>query len=130
MNLKQLQQSASQVETLINSGMTIDMSKIENVLSNTKLNRRERRRNKFGPTYTFRGLPCNIQPDDKLWCVCGGMKGGGGGVLEWCYDEEDAKDILKEMRKYSYFIGLHACAFFDKFKELKDSSLVKEGEQS
>lgn len=49
--------------------------------------------------YKFRGLPCSIQPDEKLWCVTGYVKhGGGSGVLEWCYDEEDAKQVMAKMK--------------------------------
>lgn len=42
----------------------------------------------------IRGLPCNIVSENKLWCICGQLNtptGTGGGVLEWCYDEQDAK---------------------------------------
>lgn len=123
MNLNQIQQTAA----FLNSGFTIDMTMVEKFRESLPTNRRERRAAQFGPVYKFRGLPCNIQPDENLWCVCGGMKGGGGGVLEWCYDEQDANDILKEMQKYSYFVGLHASAFFDKYNELKSGSRV-EGE--
>ena len=41
--------------------------------------------------YKFRNCPCNIVDNDKLWCVSGLCAGFGSGVLEWCYDEDDAK---------------------------------------
>jgi hypothetical protein len=66
--------------------------------------------------YKFRGLPCNIRPDDQLWCVVGRHetpKGSGGGVLEWCYDEDDAYRVMTEMSKYPSFSGLKA----KKYKE-------------
>lgn len=109
MNLNQLQQHAA----LLSSGFTIDMSKIESAIAMTNMSRRERRRAQFGSVYKFRGLPCSIQPDDKLWCICGGEKNGSGGVLEWCYDEQDAETILKEMQKYPYFSNLHASSYLD-----------------
>jgi hypothetical protein len=77
-----------------------------------KLNRRQRRDQNFGPRYRFRGLPCSIQPDDKLWCVSG-HHGSGGGVLEWCYDEEDAKSMLKYMRGFPEFKNLSAAPFLE-----------------
>lgn len=49
--------------------------------------------------YRYRGRPCSILPDDKLWCVSGrDLINGGGGVLEWCYDGEDAKHQMMVMR--------------------------------
>lgn len=53
--------------------------------------------------YVYRNYPCNIVPDDQLWCVCGGLvdsagKAMGGGVLEWCTNEEDANNILNKMK--------------------------------
>lgn len=50
--------------------------------------------------YHYRGLPCTIQPDEKLWCVSGhDTKDGGSGVLEWCHDEYDAIRIYREMKR-------------------------------
>lgn len=57
--------------------------------------------------YQPRNLPCNIVPDDQLWCVCGGFtdeNGPGGGVLEWCYNESDAlvrKSFMARDPRYS-----------------------------
>lgn len=51
-------------------------------------------------TYKYRGLPCSIQPDGKLWCVSGADRvGNGAGILEWCYDKKDAKRLMKAMQK-------------------------------
>lgn len=59
--------------------------------------------------YAYRNLPCSVVDDDKLWCVSGGLKdGSGGGVLEWCVDEEDAQDRLALMEASGDFIRLHA----------------------
>jgi hypothetical protein len=39
----------------------------------------------------IRNLPCDIAPENELWCVSGSRKdGNGAGVIEWCFDEEDA----------------------------------------
>lgn len=50
--------------------------------------------------YAYRGLPCSIVPDEELWCVAGVDKRGGSGVLEWCYNEADAKYVLEQMQRY------------------------------
>lgn len=42
------------------------------------------------PTYEYRGLSCIRRP----WAVSGTDLQGGGGVLEWCYDEADANERL------------------------------------
>lgn len=52
----------------------------------------------FAPTPTWaRGLikrnpspACNIRPDSVLWCVSGRNPEGGGGILRWCFDRDDA----------------------------------------
>lgn len=55
------------------------------------------------PTYTYRGKPCSITCDDELWMVSGqDALEGGGGVLEWCYDEDDAKEILAAMMQHPH----------------------------
>jgi hypothetical protein len=59
--------------------------------------------------YTYRGLPCNIAPDEELWMVGGHDKRGGSGVLEWCYDEADARERLLMMQRYpERFINVKA----------------------
>jgi hypothetical protein len=60
--------------------------------------------------YTYRGLPCTIAPDDKLWYVGGqDLQDGGGGLLEWCYDEADAQQVLQDMQRFpSRFANLTA----------------------
>lgn len=52
------------------------------------------------PEYVYRGLPCSIAPDETLWCVSGSDIRGGSGVLEWCYDEQDAKAVLADMSRF------------------------------
>ena len=47
--------------------------------------------------YTLRNLPCDITSDESLWAVSGSGPVSGG-VLEWCYDEEDAKTRLSMMQ--------------------------------
>jgi hypothetical protein len=49
--------------------------------------------------YVFRNHPCSIVPAEKLWCVQGGFRGFGSGVLEWCWDQKDAEAILAKMKK-------------------------------
>jgi len=56
--------------------------------------------------YIFRNLPCNILPEDELWCVTGFFSNGGG-VLEWCYNENDANERFQLM------------SFDKRFSELK-----------
>ena len=58
--------------------------------------------------YRFRNLPANIAPDDKLWCVSGydNAEGFGGGILEWCYNKEDARNVLAQMVSYPQFSKL------------------------
>lgn len=62
--------------------------------------------------YEYRSLPCNIRPDEKLWCVSGRDSRGGAGILEWCYDASDAlnrfgmmhadKDRFSDLRYHKY----------------------------
>jgi len=64
--------------------------------------------------YKFRGLPCNITTDDKLWCIVGRFvneRGCGGGALEWCYDEQDASAVLAQMVQDSQFRNLQAITY-------------------
>jgi hypothetical protein len=64
------------------------------------------------PEYRYRGLPCSIAPDEKLWYVGGQDKQGGSGVLEWCYDKSDAQHMLTAMQHHSArFVGLTAAKF-------------------
>ena len=59
--------------------------------------------------YKLRNLPCTIQPDAKLWTVCGKQKienGIASGVLEWCYDMEDATYIKSKMDQDPNFYDL------------------------
>jgi hypothetical protein len=62
-------------------------------------------------SYKLRNLPCNIVDDDHLWAVSGGFDDGrerSGGVLEWCYDEEDANNILSMMQLDPRYSDLRA----------------------
>lgn len=72
--------------------------------------------------YKYRNYPCSIVSDDKLWYVEGIDACGGSGVLEWCYDEEDAKVILAKMKQYPQFSQLAACPFSS---EIRMNHLVK-----
>ena len=49
----------------------------------------------------IRSLPCNIVPEDELWALCGEKHDAdgsvGGGVLEWCYNEEDARNEMARL---------------------------------
>lgn len=46
----------------------------------------------------------------ERWCVCGGDRGEdgnvSGGVLEWCYGENDANMMIEDMKKYQQFSEL------------------------
>jgi len=69
--------------------------------------------------YQYRGLPCSIAPDDQLWYVAGhDLLCGGGGILEWCYDETDAQQVLKDMQRFP-----------DRFANLNAESYAKEMER-
>ncbi len=64
--------------------------------------------------YKYRNLPASIQTDDKLWCVVGRFvseRGDGGGVLEWCYDEQDASAVLDQMTQDGQFRNLQATTY-------------------
>lgn len=60
--------------------------------------------------YKFRNLPCSITPTrgSNLWYVSGTSTHHGSGVLEWCYDEEDAKERLSLMSQDHRFSRLAA----------------------
>jgi hypothetical protein len=50
---------------------------------------------------------CAIAPDNELWTVSGVMVNGmGGGILAWCYDEDDAKHAKDEIAKDGRFKNL------------------------
>lgn len=55
--------------------------------------------------YQYRNLPCNIRSDAAVWCVVGKDAKGGSGVLEWCFDKEDAEErrnlMLSEEGRFS-----------------------------
>jgi hypothetical protein len=52
--------------------------------------------------YSFRNLACWHEGVEIEWSICGQLltiDGYGGGVLEWCHCEEDAKWLLSRMLK-------------------------------
>lgn len=57
--------------------------------------------NKKERSYNYRNLPCTCAPEDKVWCVSG-FTHDGSGVLEWCYDEHDAKFVLSIMKEFPH----------------------------
>ena len=62
--------------------------------------------------YKYRGFPSNVVPMESLWSVNGKLiengKLVGGGILEWCVSEEDARVILEKMEKFQdQFEDLH-----------------------
>ena len=69
-----------------------------------RVQRRHRQRD-GAMKYKYRGLPCNVRPDADMWYVAG-MDGNGGGILEWCTDEEDAKERLRIMKAFPQFKNL------------------------
>ena len=84
------------------------------------------------PVYRYRGLPCSIAEDERLWCINGGDRlNGGGGVLEWCYDADDAKCRLERMREHPYqFRDLSATSYLETFKAGGMHPLIREAFQA
>ncbi len=75
------------------------------------------------PEYIYRNLPCSIVTDDKLWCVSGSDVRGGSGVLEWCYDEDDARYILESMQRFpERFTGIKV----EKWSDVVAADLLEE----
>ena len=65
--------------------------------------------------YQMRNLPCRDALGKEMpWAVCGNMsetwedgtKVNGGGVLEWCWDKEDAQHRMKMMATDPRFSNL------------------------
>ncbi len=52
--------------------------------------------------YKYRNKPCTI----GKWFVQGKDNLGGSGILEWCYDKEDAECRLSLMLIYPQFENL------------------------
>lgn len=52
--------------------------------------------------YKYRSLPCTAGD----WSVCGNDTLSGVGVLEWCFDQEDARERLRIMKAYPQFQDL------------------------
>jgi len=60
--------------------------------------------------YTPRNLGCDILPDGELWCVTGvsdTLRRRSMGVLEWCFDEEDAYTLMQMMMRDPDYSELH-----------------------
>lgn len=69
--------------------------------------------------YRMRNLPCRDASGYEMpWAVCGNMYDKysdgttvhGAGVLEWCWDREDALDLIQMMRMDDRFSNLTARA--------------------
>lgn len=63
---------------------------------------------KVGSKYCYRGLPCS----EAKWSVCGIHNKSDGraiGILEWCYDEQDANEIKAKMEMDPAFESLEVC---------------------
>ena len=60
----------------------------------------------------YMSRPCNIVDDEKLWYIYGSSVNHGSGVLAWCYDEEDSKQVLSEFKEHEEFSNLG----FEKFR--------------
>lgn len=65
--------------------------------------------------YKMRNLPCRDALGNEMpWAVCGNMREqfpdgtvvDGGGVLEWCWDREDASQRLEMMSADTRFSNL------------------------
>ena len=57
--------------------------------------------------YRFRNLPCvNSAGVTAPYCISGCEVGLSYGVLEWCKDFRDAKEVLSEMLKDNRFVLL------------------------
>ena len=62
--------------------------------------------------YKYRGYPCSIQSEDKLWCVVGeDIISNSAGVLEWCYDQKDAEQVKAIMAATNNFRQLEAIPY-------------------
>lgn len=59
------------------------------------------------PLYKIVRRPCNITTDDKLWYVSGKEKAGqGGGVIAWCTDSTDAKQVYQMVTESGLFSNI------------------------
>ena len=56
--------------------------------------------------YRFRNLPCTIRPGGTVWCVSGAYEDGTSGILEWCYDQDDAEYQKAKMDLHGGFSHL------------------------
>ncbi len=59
--------------------------------------------------YIFRNAPCTVGSHGETWYVAGKFidEGDiGSGILEWCYDRDDALALKSEMQKDPRFSKL------------------------
>lgn len=61
-------------------------------------------------SYIYRGCPCTIA-NGKPWSISGVYinmrdRSREGGVLEWCYSEDDAKLMIEYMRQFPGMVNL------------------------
>lgn len=70
--------------------------------------------------YRYRGCPCSIAQDDRLWMVGGyDKRTGGSGVLEWCANAGDALRLFTQMQRFpDRFFDLTAGRFRDAFPRI------------
>lgn len=70
-------------------------------LSNKVLRVMHRRIGIGRPSYRYRGLPARGRADPRAWFVSGHDRyNRKRGILEWCSDERDARDILRQMQGF------------------------------
>lgn len=59
--------------------------------------------------YKPRNYPCTCVPDSELWCLVAWLRDGtGGGVVDWCTDELDARRRLVLIRQDSRYYDARA----------------------
>lgn len=69
--------------------------------------------------YRYRNFPCTITSDEKLWCVSGrDIIDNSAGILEWCFDAMDAKEVFLLMQASGDFKDLE----YNKYKK-KDAGV-------
>ena len=72
--------------------------------------------------YQYRGLPCTQVRNGNYfpmeYCVTGEDSEGGCGVLEWCYNKEDAENMVIVMKRYPEFKNLSAQAWEGEGKKI------------
>lgn len=59
--------------------------------------------------YKMRNYPCTVNGHEMPYNVSGSSLEFGSGVLEWCFSQEDAEDILRRMQRDDRFFNLSIC---------------------